>query len=97
MKRTTKSVQNAFAVIGESLRTWRILYQLKATQVAERAGVSLGTLNKVEKGDPTISTAAFLEVVRSLGLLDSLAESLDPLNSDLGRARINEDLPRRVR
>ena len=97
MKNTTKSVQDAFVEIGESLKTWRILYQLKAKQVAERAGISLGTLWKIEKGDPTISTAVFLEVVRSLGLLDTLTESLDPLNSDLGRARINENLPRRVR
>ena len=97
MKKITKSVQDAFTETGESLRTWRILYELKATQVAQRAGISLGTLHKIEKGDPTISTAAFLEVVRSLGLLDTLTESLDPLNSDLGRARINENLPRRIR
>ena len=38
-----------------------------------------------------------LEVVRSLGLLDKLAESLDPLNSDLGRARVSENMPRRIR
>jgi len=97
MKKTTKSVQSAFTETGESLKQWRLLYELKATQVAERAGISLGTLHKIEKGDPTISTAAFLEVVRSLGLLENLTESLDPLNSDLGRARINENLPRRIR
>jgi len=97
MRKITKSVQEAFNETGESLKTWRILYELKATQVAERAGISLGTLHKIEKGDPTISTAAFLEVVRSLGLLDKLTESLDPLNSDLGRARVNENLPRRIR
>ena len=97
MKKTTRSVQNAFAEIGESLKTWRILYELKATQVADRAGISLGTLHKIEKGDPTISTAALLEVIRSLGLLESMIESLDPLNSDLGRARINDNLPRRIR
>ena len=97
MKRTTKSVQDAFIETGENLRTWRILYELKAIQVAQRAGISLGTLTKIEKGDPTVSVAAFLEVLRSLGLLDALTESLDPLNSDLGRARINENLPKRIR
>jgi len=97
MKKITHSVQDAFTETGESLRTWRILYELKATQVAQRAGISLGTLHKIENGDPSVSTAAFLEVVRSLGLLDKLTESLDPLNSDLGRARISENLPRRIR
>ena len=97
MKRTTKSVQDAFIEMGESIRTWRILYELKAKQVAERAGISLGTLTKIEKGDPTVSAAALLEVLRSLGLLDTFTESLDPLSSDFGRARINENLPRRIR
>jgi len=97
MKNTTKTVKITFAKIGESLKTWRILYELKATQVAQRAGISLGTLHKIETGDPTISTAAFLEVVRSLGLLETMAESIDPLNSDLGRARLSDNLPRRVR
>ena len=97
MKRTTKTVQTAFTEIGENIRTWRILYELKAIQVAQRAGISLGTLHKIEKGDPTVSVTAFLEVLRSLGILDTMKESLDPLNSDLGRARIHDNLPRRIR
>ena len=97
MKRITKSVKDAFIETGESIRTWRILYELKAVQVAERAGISLGTLHKIEKGDSTVSVTAFLEVLRSLGILDAMIESLNPLNSDLGRARLNENLPRRVR
>jgi len=97
MKHISRSVSETYAEIGKSLKTWRILYMLKAKQVAERAGISLGTLNKIENGDPSVSTAAFLEVVRSLGLLDVLAESLDPLNSDLGRARVTEKMPQRIR
>ena len=97
MKRVTTSVNNAFAEAGKSLKTWRILYELKAIQVAERAGISLGTLHKIENGEPSVSVASFLEVVRSLGLLDAFTEGLDPLNTDLGRARVNENLPRRIR
>jgi len=97
MKKVSKSVNEAAAAIGRSLRTWRMLYVLKASQVAERAGISLGTLHKIENGDPSVSAASLLEVVRSLGLLDTLAESLDPLNSDLGRARVSENMPKRIR
>ncbi|MDR0489974.1 MAG: helix-turn-helix domain-containing protein [Oscillospiraceae bacterium] len=97
MKRITQSVGDASVEIGEYLKTWRKIYMLKAVQVAERAGISLGTLHKIESGDPSVSAAALLEVVRSLGLLATLVESIDPLNSDLGRARVNENLPRRVR
>jgi transcriptional regulator with XRE-family HTH domain len=98
MKRmTTGKVEIAFKDAGESIRTWRKLYRLKAAQVADRAGISLGTLRKIEKGDPGVGMDAFLEVLRSLGLLDSFTESLDPMNSDLGRARLSENLPERIR
>lgn len=97
MKKNSRSVNEAFTEIGEHLKTWRKIYTLKAVQVAERAGISPGTLHKIENGDPTISTTAFLEVARSLGLLDALTASIDPLNSDLGRARAIDKLPRRIR
>ena len=97
MKKITNSVQSSFTHAGKHLKAWRMIYMLKATQVAQRAGISLGTLNKIESGDPSVGVAAFLEVTRSLGLLDNLVDSLDPLNSDLGRARVNESLPKRIR
>ena len=97
MKDNSKAVSEAFAEIGEHLKTWRKIYALKAEQIAERAGISHGTLSKIENGDPSISTAAFLEVARSMGLLKTLTDSLDPLNTDLGRARVSENMPRRIR
>jgi transcriptional regulator with XRE-family HTH domain len=96
-KMITPKVTTACAEIGASLKTWRILYELKAVQVAERAGISLGTLRKIENGDPSVSVGAFMEVARSLGLLTQIAESLDPLNSDLGRARVTDTMPKRIR
>jgi hypothetical protein len=96
-KRTTPKVMDACAESGASLRTWRILYELRAVQVAERAGISLGTLRKVENGDPSVSLGSFMEVVRSLGLLTQVTECLDPLNSDLGRARVTDNMPKRIR
>jgi transcriptional regulator with XRE-family HTH domain len=96
-RKATSTVEETFVEVGESIRIWRKLYALKTTQVAERAGISLGTLRKIERGDPSVGLGAFLEVLRSLGLLGVLAESLDPMNSDLGRARITENLPKRVR
>jgi len=97
MKKISKQVNIAAKDLGESLKTWRRVYELKAAQVAERAGISLGTLSKIENGDPSVSLSAFLEVVKSLGMLDSLTDSLEPLNHDLGRARVTESLPKRVR
>jgi len=97
MKKTTGKVNIASTEIGMHIKTWRRIYQLKATQVAERAGISLRTLQKIESGDLSVSTASFLEVIRSLGLLESLVDNLDPLNTDLGRARVSDSLPKRIR
>jgi len=97
MKKTSRQVNTAFIEIGTHIKTWRRVYQMKATQVAERAGISIRTLQKIESGDHSISTAAFLEVVKSLGLLNTLTDSLDPLNTDLGRARVTDNLPKRIR
>ena len=97
MKKTSASVYKTFKETGNHLKTWRKIYALKAAQVAQRAGISLGTLSKIENGDPSVSAAAFLEVLKSLGLLETFKNSLDPLNSDLGRARVNDSLPKRIR
>ena len=97
MREISKPIYTASMEIGKSLKTWRRIYMLKATQVAQRAGISLGTLSKIENGDPSVSVAALLEVVRSVGMLDTLTDSLEPLNHDLGRARVTENLPKRIR
>lgn len=82
---------------GENLTAWRKLQGLTAEQVADRAGISRGTLRRLEHGDPGVRFETFLDVVRVLGVLDRMVESLDPYETDLGRARAAELLPKRVR
>lgn len=83
--------------IGEHLTAWRKLQGLTTAQVAERAGVSRGTLRKLEHGETTVGFDVRLNVTRVLGALDRVVESFDPYETDLGRARADEALPKRVR
>ena len=83
--------------IGDQFASWRKLLGLSAAQVAERAGISRGTLAKIESGDESVNFGAVLRVARSLGFLDALVTATDPYETDLGRARADEILPRRVR
>lgn len=76
--------------LGEYARTWRKLLNLTAEQVSQRAGISRPTLRKLEQGDPTVTLETFLNVMRALGRLEQVVESLDPYNSDLGRARADD-------
>ena len=90
-------VRRSAAELGEHLTTWRKLQNLTAEQVAERAGITRGTLRRLEHGDPAVGLGVTLGVARALGQLDRLVTALDPYETDLGRARADEKLPTRVR
>ena len=83
--------------IGEQLVAWRKLQGLTALQVAERAGIARNTLRRIETGDSGVNLQAFLSVARALGVLDDIVTATDPYETDLGRARADEILPKRVR
>lgn len=72
---------------GERIRSWRMVQGLTAEQVSERAGISPSTLRKIEQGDTGVRFEAVLQVARALGVLDTIVDSIDPLQTDLGRAR----------
>ena len=83
--------------IGAHLAAWRKLQGFTAEQVAERAGVSRGTLRRLENGEISVGLGVLLNVTRVLGALDRVVEAFDPYETDLGRARADEALPKRVR
>ena len=83
--------------IGLDFAGWRKILGLTAAQVADRADITRGTLRKLERGDPSVSFYVVLRVARALGVLDTLTEALDPLASDLGRARAGQLERKRVR
>jgi transcriptional regulator with XRE-family HTH domain len=89
--------QRAAVDIGDHLRTWRKLQRLTIAQVAERAGVARATVSRLEHGDTAVGLEVVLNVARALGVLDQLVRSVDPYETDLGRARADEALPQRVR
>ncbi|MGH2873841.1 MAG: helix-turn-helix transcriptional regulator [Solirubrobacteraceae bacterium] len=93
---TPLPVQRSLRTLGDHASAWRKLRGLTQPQLAERAGISPQTVRNLEKGR-SVSVENLLRISRALGLLDQLAEAIDPLNSDLGRLRADERLPQRVR
>ncbi len=83
--------------IGEDYAGRRKTLGLTAEHVADRADITRETLRKLEHGDPTVSFHVVLRVARALGLLETVTEALDPLNTDLGRARAGLINRQRVR
>lgn len=90
-------VQRAVREVAEDVTTWRKLRGLTQAQLADRAGVSLATLRRLERGDSGISLENLLRVLRGLGVMDGVVAALDPYTTDVGRLRAGEQLPERVR
>jgi transcriptional regulator with XRE-family HTH domain len=94
---TPLAVSRAMRLLGTHVGNWRKLQRLTAAQVAERAGISRDTLRAIEQGRGTASTENLLRVLRILGILDGLVAAADPYQTDVGRLRADEILPKRVR
>jgi len=91
------AVARALRVLGTHVSDWRKLQRLTTAQVAERAGISRDTLRAIEQGKGTASTENLLRVLRILGVLDGVVAAADPYQTDVGRLRADEILPKRVR
>lgn len=83
--------------IGNHLSTWRRIEGITARELAERAGVSVDTVSRLEHGDPSIGLGKVLAVSRVVGILSEVEESFDPASTERGRLRLVASVPKRVR
>jgi transcriptional regulator with XRE-family HTH domain len=72
--------------LGANLKSRRIILGLSQDLVAERADISRSTLMRLEAGEGG-KVEHLLTVASVLGVAEDLINALDPLNTDLGRAR----------
>ena len=96
-RKVSARTRRAAQELGERCAEWRKLQNLTAEQVAQRAGVSSPTLWKLESGSPGVSIGVFLDVARALGFSHQFLDAVDPLQTELGKARAGQALPKRVR
>jgi transcriptional regulator with XRE-family HTH domain len=96
-RHTPPAIKRATRGLAEDITAWRKLRGLTQAQLADRSGIARATLARFEQGDGGISLESLLRVLRALGILENLLRALDPYESDIGRLRSDEELPRRVR
>jgi transcriptional regulator with XRE-family HTH domain len=96
-RRLPPAIDRALRNAGEDVIAWRKLRNLTQAQLAERADVGVNTLRRLEHGDGGITLENLLRILRILGVLDGVSRSLDPYESDVGRLRSGQQLPKRVR
>lgn len=92
---TPPAVRRGLREIGRHLADWRLLQDITAEQVADRAGVGVATVHRIE-GGASASLESVLRVARALGVLDRVILAFDPAETDVGRARALDALPRRA-
>ena len=65
------------ADIGQLIRQHRKSFKITANAAAETAGISRVTLHRIEKGEPTVSMGAYLNVISALDLSLPLSAKTD--------------------
>jgi transcriptional regulator with XRE-family HTH domain len=65
---TTRYTSEAITLLGQLIRKARIERKETAAELAERAGISRGLLQRIERGDPGCSIGAAFEVAAIVGI-----------------------------
>jgi transcriptional regulator with XRE-family HTH domain len=95
--RPSIAVRKSLRKLGQDLRDARRRRGLPAAIVADRAFTSRPSLQRVERGDPSVSIGIYAAVIQALGLLDGLSRVADPSHDTVGLAVATENLPQRIR
>ncbi len=69
---------SALAALGEHLALARVRRKESQRQWAQRIGVSVPTLIRMERGDPSVSVGVYVTALWLLGLSDALRDIASP-------------------
>ncbi len=83
--------------LGENISTARRRRRQTQVQLAARMMVSLPTVRRVEKGDPSVSIAIYYTALWALGLLKDVTGIARPDGDQSAQLLDLERLPERVR
>ena len=66
IEKISDGAMSQLAKIGQLIRQHRKSFKITANAAAQTAGISRVTLHRIEKGEPTVSMGAYLNVVSAL-------------------------------
>jgi hypothetical protein len=90
-------VKRVLRKLGHDIRDARRRRRIPSAIAAQRASISRTTLVKIEKGDPGVAIGNYATVLFVLGMVDRLADVVDPKNDPVGLQLEEENLPKRIR
>ncbi len=90
----TKKPEQALLDLGQLLRDRRKELGINATVAAEAAEISRVTLYRIEKGEPSVTMGAYLNVISALGLKIDLQDSVTTKNIETSKpAKLPQKIP----
>lgn len=89
--------KRALDKLGADMRDARRRRRIPTALMAERAGISRMTLNKIENGDPGVSMGSYTTVLFVLGMTARLEDLADSRHDSVGLSLEEERLPQRIR
>lgn len=90
-------VTRALRKVGQDISEARRRRRIATALMAERAGISRGTLAKIEKGDPATSMGNYASVLFVLRMVSRVSDLVDSNHDLIGRHIDEENLPKRIR
>ncbi len=81
-------VEHMLELWGKAVRAQRQLAQLPMRDFAYRLNISLDTLQRIERGEPSVQASTYLNAMLVLGILDELCLPPDKRMITTTRVRI---------
>lgn len=97
MRVASPRTRRDLATLGAHLAAARKIQNLTQQELAERAGITRGTLVRLEAGEGGPRLEALLAVARVLGFSGALVDAADPLRTEFGRLHAGRADRKRVR
>ena len=97
VKRYSPRIQYALRALGRDIRIARKKRRMPVADFAERLGVSVPTVVRLERGEPGVSIGCLAMALMVLGELRRIEELLDISTDDAGLMIDVAALPQRIR
>lgn len=90
-------VSRTMLQFADNLALARRRRRISQASMAERLGVSVASVRRLERGDPAVAWGTVVRALHVLGGLERFASLLDAASDDIGLILQDKSLPKRIR
>lgn len=93
----TPGVRKLLVQLGRDIQVARLKRRLSQSDMAVKMGVSIGSVQRLERGEAGVSIGTLAMAFLALGSLRGFQEILDPGSDNIGLLMEQSHLPQRIR